>query len=283
MSNALLRRVMFVGLLIAVSAPAHAVAEPTTLRLYTLDCGTLTLQSLALFADGDEYADTPGTLAVPCFLIRHPKGDLLWDAGLGDEFAQRPEGVLVAEGITARVPVTLKAQLRQLDMVPADVEFVAFSHLHFDHTGNAALFEQATYLFNRRELAWALERPTPFGVNADHLRVAANAETAMIDLDHDVFGDGSVRILKAPGHTPGHQVLMLRLPNTGVVVLSGDLYHTRDNYRQSRVPLVNHSRGETLASFDRVGRLLRNHGARLIVQHAPEDFAALPRVPDYLD
>jgi len=98
-----------------------------------------------------------------------------------------------------------------------------------------------------------------------------------------VFGDGSVRILKAPGHTPGHQVLEVKLKKTGVVVLSGDLYHTDANRKFRRVPAFNASRADTLASIDRIEKIVQNTHARFIIQHSLEDIAALPKFPGYLD
>src|SRR5690606_34110326 len=140
--------------------------------------------------------------------------------------------------ITARVPVTLRAQLQQLGLAPADTEQVAFSHLHVDHSGNASLFTAALYLLNRKDFDWALGKPTPFGADTESFSFAATAKTQAIELDHDVFGDGSVRILSTPGHTPGHQILLLRLANAGTIILSGDLYHTRDNFRLARIPAI---------------------------------------------
>lgn len=263
--------------------PLSASAASPDPRLYAMDCGSLSLENMAMFEDTDAYAGTPGRMAVPCFLVRHSKGDLIWDTGLGDHLAGRAGGVEIAEGITARVPVSLRAQLQQLKLVPADIEFVSFSHFHFDHTNNASLFADSTFLLNRRGVDWALGSPTPFGVNPDGLKVLREADRQLLDLDHDVFGDGSVRILRAPGHTPGHQVLMLQLAKAGTVILSGDLYHTRDNFRHGRIPAINSSRAETLSSFDRVARLIEKHRARFVIQHAPEDFAALPEFPAYLD
>lgn len=271
----------FLALVFPLSAQ-WASAEEAGLRLYALDCGTLKLEDMALFEDTDAYADVAGEMAVPCFLVRHPQGDLIWDTGLGDRLAQRG-AVAIAPGITARVPVTLRSQLKQLELVPADIEFVAFSHLHVDHTGNASLFADSTFLVSRVGRDWALGEPTPFGVDPASLEVLGNAEQPPLDLDFDVFGDGSVRILRAPGHTPGHSVLMLQLPAAGTVILSGDLYHTRDNFRRRRLPIINTSRADTLASFERIDRLIERHGARLVIQHAPEDFAALPEFPAYLD
>lgn len=272
-----------IRLLFLLGLPLTASAEPDGPRLYAMDCGSLSLESMALFEDTDAYAGTPGHMAVPCFLVRHPKGDLVWDTGLGDHLAEQSGGAEIAEGITARVPVTLRAQLERLGLGPADIEFVSFSHFHFDHTNNASLFVDSTFLLNRRGLDWALGSPTPFGVNPDGLKVLNGANKQLLDLDRDVFGDGSVRILRASGHTPGHQVLMLQLTDAGTVILSGDLYHTRDNFRYGRIPAINFSRAETLASFDRVAGLIEKHKARLVIQHAPEDFAALPEFPAYLD
>jgi N-acyl homoserine lactone hydrolase len=105
----------------------------------------------------------------------------------------------------------------------------------------------------------------------------------MIDGDYDVFGDGTVRILAAPGHTPGHQVLELKLQKTGTVILSGDLYHLRTNREFMRVPVINASRADTLASMNRIETIVKNSKARVIVQHDPQDFLALPKLPAYLD
>ncbi len=105
----------------------------------------------------------------------------------------------------------------------------------------------------------------------------------MIDGDYDVFGDGSVRILKAPGHTPGHQVLMLKLKKSGTVLLSGDLNHVRENRRHRRVPPFNTDRADSLASIDRIEAILKNTKGRLVIQHDERDFKALPGFPKYLD
>jgi N-acyl homoserine lactone hydrolase len=105
----------------------------------------------------------------------------------------------------------------------------------------------------------------------------------MIDGDYDVFGDGRVRILKTPGHTPGHQSLLLKLQVAGTVVLSGDLYHTRENHQYARVPTINTQRADTLASMARIETILKNSKARLIIQHDLRDFAALPKFPEYLN
>jgi len=272
------------ALLAAVAwlAPARSMAGPD-LRLYTLDCGHATFKDMAQFSDTGEYDGKTGDIAVPCFLIRHPKGILLWDTGLGDKFAANKDGIDMAPGVHLSVRVTLISQLKVLGLTPQDVNFLVFSHLHWDHTGNANEFPGALWIINRRELNAALATPPPDGIDPATFSDYKTAKTQLIDGDHDVFGDGTVRILAAPGHTAGHQVLELKLPQTGTVILSGDLYHLRTNREFMRVPLGNASRAETLASMNRIETIVKNTKARFVVQHDPQDFQALPKFPGYLD
>ena len=137
-------------------------------------------------------------------------------------------------------------------------------------------------ILNKTELAWDEGNP-PEAVKVDTFSDYKTAKKQMIDGDYDVFGDGSVMILKTPGHTPGHQSLEVRLKKSGVVILSGDLWHLRDNYKFRRVPPFNVERADTLASIDRVTTILKNTKGRLVVQHDPNDFKALPKFPKYLD
>ncbi|MFT3734577.1 MAG: N-acyl homoserine lactonase family protein [Rhodocyclaceae bacterium] len=274
------------GLLLAAatfaSLPAHA-EQPAKVRLYTLDCGRAEFKDMGMFADTGEYDGKPGKVVMPCYLIRHPKGNLLWDTGLADAMAGKPEGHDAGNGIRLFVTTTLGQQLQNLGLASSDIQFVAFSHFHFDHTGNANAFPGATWILNKSELAYALATPTPFGIDPNSFSAYKNAKTQLIDSDLDVFGDGSVRILKTPGHTPGHQVLQLKLAKTGTVILSGDLYHTLENRKFARVPGFNAERADTLASIDRVEKIVKHSKARFVVQHAPEDFKAMPRFPAWLE
>lgn len=273
------------ALLLAVAlAVGPAVAADTTagVRLYALDCGVVEFSDMGMFADDDSYAGQPGTLVEPCYVIEHPVGTLLWDTGLGDAIAAKPGHAHEEGGIRFTVPVTLQAQLQQLGLQPADIEFVSLSHMHYDHTGNLEQFPSATWLIDPSELAWASQPKTPGPVSAEHFDEFA-ATRKVMEGDHDVFGDGRVRILRTPGHTPGHRVLLVELENAGTVILSGDLYHSRSNCENARVPAFNVDRADTLASFDRVRQLLKTHDGRLVIQHSPEDFADLPKIPAYLD
>jgi N-acyl homoserine lactone hydrolase len=270
------------AVLLTISCLSSATEPASSVQLYALDCGRLVLKDMSLFSDTGEYEGKPGTLADPCFLIRHPHGTLLWDTGLGDKLAANREGTDL-NGIRLFVDHPLVAQLAQIGIQPDDITFMAFSHFHLDHTGNANLFTHATWILNKPELEAALGPNPPFGVDTALISGREHAKTQTIDADYDVFGDGSVRILKAPGHTPGHQVLELKLAHAGTVLLSGDLYHTRENRQFRRVPAINSERADTLASMDRFEKIAAATHARVVVQHSPEDFAALPKFPAYLD
>jgi glyoxylase-like metal-dependent hydrolase (beta-lactamase superfamily II) len=256
------------ALLLSLSLAAPAAAEPP-IRLYVLDCGHASLADGAPASDTGELDGKPLELADPCFLIVHPRGALLWDAGLPGEERRGP-------GFAAVPGPPLTEQLRALPR-PA---LLAFSHLHFDHVGQASLFPDATWILNRDELAWAEAEPRHVSMEPALFATYKRAPTRLIEGDHDVFGDGRVRILHMPGHTPGSQALLVRLQSTAVL-LSGDLYLRRES-RQHWVPTVNADRAQTLASQARFERIAERLHARVIVQHDPRDYAALPRPPRYL-
>ncbi len=248
------------------------------LRLYTLDGGRVTVAGAdwAEFADDGAYDGRPTTimLPVPYFLVRHPDGDLLWDSGMS------PTRTDLGEWATAGP--TLVDQLALAGAAPGDIRFLALSHGHWDHSGNAGLCAGSTWIVNPAERAAMFDDESRASQAMDDYGALEAAKTILITDDHDVFGDGSVTIVQAPGHTPGHTVLLVRLPDAGPILLSGDLWHMGESRRERRVPTFNTDRAQTLASMDRVEALIAATGARVIVQHEAADYAALPRPPAYL-
>lgn len=254
----------------------------TALRFYALDGGRLDFANMGAFCDTGENEGKAGTLAVPCYLIQHREGWILWDTGLGDKIASKPNGETHFGG-RFTVRRTLASQLAELRLRPNDIRYVMLSHLHADHSGNIDLFPNATFLVASSDLTWARGIPTPPGIIPSLISPLLHAHVDDSDDDRDIFGDGSVRILKAPGHTPGHRMLLVKLRESGPMLVTGDLYHTRENYEKGLVPGENTDRADTLASFNRFAGIKRNNQARVIVQHSPEDFAALPTFPKYLE
>jgi glyoxylase-like metal-dependent hydrolase (beta-lactamase superfamily II) len=218
-------------------------------------------------------------LFVPCYLIEHREGRLLWDAGLPINLAG--QGLVELEpGMKARYDTPLTSQLEELGLSPEDIDQVAFSHMHFDHTGAANLFTGARLLIQNTEYQAAFVDRDPVFVPELYLNLSDNERT-MLSGDYDVFGDGSVTIISAPGHTPGHQALLVRLEQTGPLLLSGDLYHFRESRELRRVPAFNTSAEETLRSMDKVEALLEREGATLWIEHDKAFADTLDLAPAY--
>lgn len=262
--------------------PTEPVVE--TMRLYVFDCGHIAVKELGAYDRGGAYNGRAADLVNPCFLVRHPSGDLLWDAGLPDSINSAPGATVETADMTLSVPKTLKGQLERIGVPPDYVEFFSISQSTFDHVGNADLFKNSTFIVNEKERdrmfsAEARANSQNFANYAD----LEAAKKATFSDSYDVFGDGRVIIASMPGPTPGHSVLLVNLEHTGPVLLSGDLYSLKEAREGRTVPTFNSSADETLASMDRFEELARASGARVIIQHEEADYNILPRAPAFLD
>ncbi len=252
------------------------VASAEVQRLYVLDCGRNIGKDQARWSPGVNEG-RPIEFSDNCYLIRHDKGLVLWDTGVPDAVAAMPEGMVVANGaITYRRAKTLAGQLAELGVKPADVAYLAVSHTHGDHVGNVALFPSSTVLIQGAEYDWAMAGP-------NKPAFTPTQKLEKLTGDRDVFGDGSVTILSTPGHTPGHQSLLVRLPKTGSVVLSGDAVHFRDNWEHRRVPSMNTDRAQTLASLQRLQSVLDERRAQLWINHDTAQSEGLRYAPAYYE
>lgn len=260
-------------------SPEAADEAVTSLSLQMFDCGRIRLPTVSDFGIAD--GQTPvRTLFVPCYLIRHPDGDLLWEAGLPAAFAEAEGWVPDGSGAEHRLEAPISAQLADIGMAPADIELVAFSHFHYDHVGDANAFLGSEMLIQRSEHAVAFgDNPGVAFFMPALYDALADTPMRMLDGDHDVFGDGSVRIVYAPGHTPGHQVLLVDLPETGKVLLSGDLWHFEVSRRLRAVPEFNTDPTGSRASMDKIEALLVAEGATLWLEHALEFHDTLRPAP----
>jgi len=206
------------------------------LQLFVIDGGRCEVNDMSLFSPGLGQENVHLTMPVPCYLIKHlPSGkSLIWDSGCCEQENpyKRKDGKLsLYGGLVAK-------QLKDLGVPPSDVNFAAFSHMHNDHAGNANLFTNSTLLLQQDEYdaAFADEHDAKnheirckCGFRQElFIKLKDNPRKIYIG-DYDVFSDGSVIIKRAPGHTPGHQVLVIHLPQTGSILLSGDLWHTALN------------------------------------------------------
>jgi N-acyl homoserine lactone hydrolase len=248
-------------------------AAPAVDRLYVLDCGIGHAADQSRWSPGVNVG-VPLDISDNCYLIHHAQGYLLWDTGIPDAVAAMTDGQPGQNGAPSwRRSKTLAAQLEQIGVKPSDIKFVAISHTHPDHIGNVELFPQAMLLVQDREYNWPLPSGAP--------RFKPEHPVTKLNGDHDVFGDGSVTIISTPGHTPGHQSLLVKLPNSGAILLSGDAVHFKDNWEQRRVPAGNTDKEQTLASMQRIADLLAQNHAQLWINHDLEQSRQQKHAPDF--
>jgi glyoxylase-like metal-dependent hydrolase (beta-lactamase superfamily II) len=251
-----------------------------------LDCG----HSLA----NDESVWTPGDnlgrdieFSSTCWLIKHGSEWLLWDTGVPDSALNEPKGwSTLPKLIVYHLDKSITAQLAEIALKPSDIGRVAISHTHGDHIGNMALFPNATTVMQRAEYDW-IHSPDGPNDNVNQLMALARQllgkpkKLQLIDGDTDVFGDGSVTLLAMPGHTPGHQSLLVHLKNSGFIVLSGDVVHLQDNFAKNIVPSLNTDKVESIASMERVRRLLATYKATLFINHDKRQTDQLKLIPAF--
>src|SRR3954454_722432 len=245
-------------------------------KLYILNCGEGVAGDISRWSPGGNVGK-PMDFPDNCYLIHHAQGWLLWDTGVPDAVAGMPDGLAPADPKAThwRRPKTLASELEAVGVKPADIKYLSVSHTHPDHVGNIKMFPQSTVLVQKAEYEW----PTPFGRTLQALASPINK----LEGDHDVFGDGSVTIIATPGHTPGHQSLLVKLPKTGALVLSGDAVHFKSNWENRRVPSMNADKDKTLASMQRIADVLVREKAQLWINHDKAQRDSLKMAPDYYD
>jgi len=253
---------------LANSAAPAAAAETSIVRL---DCGTIKVGDFSkTFSDKQIYPHAPKTLTDSCYLVSHNGQQLLWDTGLPAAL----KGTAKTDGdFTTSLEKTIPEQLATLGLKPEDVDVVGISHMHFDHTGQAAQFPNARLAIGKGDFDGSVGKDDPFG---PWRKAGANVNAQ--DSDIDIFGDGSVVALFLPGHTPGHHALLVKLAS-GPVLLTGDLYHATEAREQHGVPGFNSDRAQTLASMDKFEALAKQTGAKVVIQHEAADIGKLPPFP----
>ncbi|MEK9807363.1 MAG: N-acyl homoserine lactonase family protein [Halieaceae bacterium] len=254
------------------------------IKLYIFDCGRLRFASIAGFNLKQTDTDVR-ELSTPCYVIDHPEGQLLWDAGLPSGLAKQEGWQVQEDGFASILTESLTSQLGRLNLGfdLGSLEYVAFSHIHWDHVGAANDVASGTWLVQQGDYD-AAHAEGSLGVPAVQSELLAgikNRPTQVLNGDHDVFGDGRVRVIAAEGHTPGHQVLYVDLAETGPVILSGDLYHFRYSRKNRVVPVFNVDAEQTLLSMNKVEGLVSASGADFWLQHDAALFDSQKKAPAY--
>lgn len=257
-------------------------------KLYRLDCG----HSLA----NDELVWTPGEnvgrsieFSSTCWLLKRGNEWLLWDTGVPEAALNDPKGwSTLPKLIVYHLDKTLTAQLAEIGLKTSDVTYVALSHTHGDHIGNVRLFPDLTVLMQQAEYSW-ISSPDGPNDNVNELKALARKllgtpkHLQLLDGDTDVFGDGSVTLVSTPGHTPGSQSLLVHLRNSGFIMLSGDVVHLEENFEKNIVPSLNTDKAASIASMDKVRRIMATYQAKLFINHDKAQADTLKLLPAFYD
>ena len=257
---------LFAGL----ALPAQAAPEVSLARF---DCGTPQAPTAVneRFSDTYAYGDLKIQFVFSCYLIKHGDDYLLWDTGHS----------MTAPNVAPKV--SLVDQMAKIDLKPDQIKYVGISHYHADHTGQIASFPKATLLIGAKEWDAISSPKPPEGANFKPFEswLKGDSKVEPVLTDKDVFGDGSVIMLRTPGHTPGHSSLLVKLQQMGPVIITGDAVHFRENWDSVGVPWINFDRAQTVASIERLKKIAANLKATVIIQHDARDIEKLPAVPAF--
>ncbi len=281
----LTKRALCASLLLLGSTAFAAAAVPaaSSPRLYAFDCGTVVVTDISAFSPGVDVGKKK-VLTDTCYAVVHPKGTLVWDTGVSDDVAALPDGKKVDAQFHLRLKKTLASQMKEAGIAPESVTFLGLSHMHFDHIGNVGLFPKATLLLQKEEYAAAFgPDAAKMGNDAKNYPTLGANPNQQLSGDHDVFGDGTVTIKRAPGHTPGHQVLFVKLKKSGNFLLSGDLAHFTKNWDNRRVPSFNFDKEMSVKSMNEMAAFMKANKATFWMQHDLEQNAKLKHAPKYYE
>jgi len=275
------------GLCMLGGVPAHAaktVPSNVDMRLYRLDCGHVHMGDMSVMSDSGEYQGRTQDIVVSCYLIKHGNEWLLWDAGLARPFLKG-----VSEGgFDMKLDQTIVDQIHTLGLSPDDIGYVVISHAHFDHTGQSNDFPNAQLIMQKKDYDElsdpnAGKRFIDASLLSAHVKDGPGAHLRLVDGDQDLFGDGLIKTIALPGHTPGEMALELKLKKAGNVILSGDQWHFAENREKKQVPKFNFDHDQTIASGEKLERVIKETHATLIIGHEPADTKKTPALPGFLN
>jgi N-acyl homoserine lactone hydrolase len=280
---------------VAWTAPAAMAASPEGMKLYVFTSGSLTLAKTIIQSGGQ------GTVTIPVafFVIQHPKGNVLFDTGNNDKIITQPDywGPFIKALDPGRSPdIAIDAQLKKINMTPDDIKYVVLGHFHVDHAGNIGKFLNSTFVYQRDEIRaayWPAPGYATFYKSDDFSMLRNDLGKSMpnkykaieLDGDLDLFGDGSVLVKRSVSHTPGSQILVVRLPKTGTVVLPSDACYLKENLDGNILPSVGsvYNPAGMLDAYAFMKFLRDNEGADIIYAHDPDVFKAHKHAPEFYE
>jgi N-acyl homoserine lactone hydrolase len=260
-------------------------------RLYILDGGLGRSNDAGSWMNEMVPPNTTIDIAAWSHVIKHGDTWMMFDTSTNDAYAKIPEGWGTGIKWIKTEKQTLTPQLKAIGITPDDIKLIGISHNHADHTGNVELFKNAQVLIQKREYDFMFRNGIgPTGPpNFQGPVMSKDHPHKLLQGDYDVFGDGSVILFYTAGHTLGSQVALVRLRNTGYVLLTGDAVHLRSNFDTRRIPRVGNANDENEwlwsvpLAFARIEKLLATYKAQLWVHHDFEDYKGRKLAPQYYE
>jgi len=289
---------MFASLavVLAVAVTAVDAQSPSGMRLYAFSSGALTVPK-SLLQSGAPATATP--VPVGFYVVRHPKGNVLFDTGNNDRIITDPAywGPFIQGLNPVRTPdVAIDTQLAKIGLKPDDIKYVVVGHMHLDHGGNIGKFPKSTLIVQKDEVKNAFwPEPGTAGpyIPGDFmmLRNPAGEPMAtkwpMIQLagDLDLFNDQSAVIKRWVGHTPGSQMMIVRLPKTGTVILTSDNVYFAENVTKNLLPDVSLAYDPIgiLNAYQWIREMQARENAQFFTAHDPDAFKQMKKAPEFLE
>jgi N-acyl homoserine lactone hydrolase len=287
------------GVLVFAGTVLSAFAQsPTGMRLYAFSSGALTVPKSFLQVGAPS---TPTQIPVGFFVVKHPKGNVLFDTGNNDKILTDPGywGDFIKSLNPVRTPdVAIDTQLAKIGLKPDDIKYVVIGHMHLDHGGNIAKFPKSTIVVQKDEIKnafWPEPGTACCYVPGDFmfLRSAPGGlmptdpkwKVFQLEGDMDLFSDNSAVVKRWVGHTPGSQMMVVRLPKTGTVILTSDNVYFRENVEKNALPDVSlaYSPKGILGAYDFIREMQARENASFFTAHDPEAFKAMKHAPDFLE
>ncbi len=264
----------------SVAEQTETEVKKEPIKMFMFDGGTVQVNMLEIFSQDDAYKGQSKTFADAFYLIQHPDGNLLWDAGLSEDLIGKEPFTTPEGAFTVSRKIGIEEQLKSIGLSTNDIKYIALSHTHFDHSGSASKLPNAIWIVQENEYNFVTSEEQK-KQSPDNFNAIKNLKALKkINGNYDVFGDGRVVIVSTPGHTPGHQSLFVDLEQEGPLMLTGDMYHMEESRENSRVPIFNHDVDQTLASMEVFETFAKEKGARVIIQHSSKDYNSLNPAPE---
>jgi N-acyl homoserine lactone hydrolase len=284
------------ALCLAATAVVASAQSPQGMKLYVFSSGALTIGKNIL-----QNLGPTDNIQVPVgfFVIRHPKGNVLFDTGNNDKILTDPSywgPFFKALNPVVTPDIAIDAQLGKISLKPDDITYVVVGHLHLDHGGNVGKFPNSTLIVQKDEIRNAFwPEPGTAGpyITSDVAPLRSAMGEAMpnkgkmlqLTGDMDIFGDGSVVVKRWVGHTPGSQMLLVRLPKSGPIILTSDNVYLRENVEKNIPPNVTlaYDPGGILRAYEWIRLMQATEKADFFTAHDPDAFKALKKPPEFYE